>query len=181
LAIVDRLSKLLDHPITLRSVPGKGSVFGVQVPCGEAHEHVIDAAPDARSGVFDFRDLLVCFIDDELAVQDGMRSLLSRWSCQVIAAGSSAELMQKLVTTKRAPDLVISDYRLRGEENGIAVIENIRHEFNTDIPAFLITGDTGPERLREADASGLPILHKPLNPAKLRTLMANLLRNRPPV
>jgi len=132
-------------------------------------------------GAFDFRAALVCFVDDELAVQEGMTSLMSKWSCDVIAAGSGAELLQKLATTDRVPDLVISDYRLRGEENGITVIEKIRHEFNADIPAFLITGDTGPERLREAAVSGLPILHKPLNPAKLRTLMAHLLRNRPPV
>ncbi len=180
LAIVDRLSKLLAHPVKLRSTPGKGTVFSVLVPHGDAREHVPGAAPDASSGAFDFRAALVCFVDDELAVQEGMTSLMSKWSCDVIAAGSSAELLKKLAVTGRVPDLVISDYRLREEENGITVIEDVRNEFNAEIPAFLITGDTGPERLREAAASGLPILHKPLNPAKLRTLMANLLRNRPP-
>lgn len=70
--------------------------------------------------------------------------------------------MQQLAAASRVPDLVISDYRLRDGENGIGVIENVRHEFNADIPA-------------------LPILHKPLNPAKLRTLMASLLRNRFPI
>ncbi len=180
LAIVDRLSKLLGHPLTLRSIPGQGSVFGVRVPCGDAHEHLPERPPNALQGVFDFRDVLVCFIDDELAVQQGMTSLMNKWSCQVIAAGSSAELLLKLADAGRAPDLVISDYRLRGTETGITVIENVRRAFNADIPAFLITGDTGPERLREAAASELLILHKPLNPAKLRTLMANLLRHRSP-
>ena len=52
----------------------------------------------------------------------------------------------------------------------------LRGEFNVDIPALLVTGDTAPDRLRDAEASGLPILHKPLNPARLRTLIANLLR-----
>jgi CheY-like chemotaxis protein len=84
-------------------------------------------------------------------------------------------MQPQLHSASRVPDLIISDYRLRNEENGIDVIEQIREEFNTDIPAFLITGDTGPERLREAEASGLPILHKPLKPARLRTLMANVL------
>jgi two-component system, sensor histidine kinase len=181
LAIVDRLSKLLCHPVALRSAPGKGTMFSVMVPCGDAREYIAGATPDTPSGAFDFRDALVCFVDDELAVQQGMASLMSKWACDVVVAGSGAELLQKLATTDRVPDLVISDYRLRGEENGITVIENVRHEFNACIPAFLITGDTGPERLREAAASGLSILHKPLNPAKLRTLMANLLRHRPPV
>ena len=177
LAIVDRLSKLLHHPVTLRSVPGRGTVFGVTVPCGEPTQ-VSGAVPEALEGAFDFRGTLVCFVDDELAVQEGMTSLMRKWSCDVVAAGSGAELLQKLATIEQAPDLIISDYRLRQEESGITVIENVRHEFNTDIPAFLITGDTGPERLRQAATSGLPILHKPLNPAKLRTLMANLLRKR---
>jgi len=72
------------------------------------------------------------------------------------------------------PDLIVSDYRLRGEENGIEVVARLREEFNADIPALIITGDTGPDRLREAQASGLHILHKPLNPAKLRALIASL-------
>jgi CheY-like chemotaxis protein len=72
--------------------------------------------------------------------------------------------------------MIICDYRLRAGENGIEVVEMLRNEFNVDIPAVLVTGDTAPDRLRDAEASGLPILHKPLNPARLRTLIANLLR-----
>jgi len=62
----------------------------------------------------------------------------------------------------------VSDYRLRGEENGIQLVARLREEFNAEIAALIVTGDTGPERLREAQASGLHILHKPLNPARLR-------------
>ena len=80
------------------------------------------------------------------------------------------------MAVERLPDLIVSDYRLRGSENGIEVVELLRNEFNVDIPALLVTGDTAPDRLRDAEASGLPILHKPLNPARLRTLIANLLR-----
>ena len=89
---------------------------------------------------------------------------------------SDLEMLQQLVTVQRLPDLIISDYRLRGGENGIEVVELLRNEFNVDVPAMLVTGDTAPDRLRDAEASGLPILHKPLNPARLRTLIANLLR-----
>ena len=102
--------------------------------------------------------------------------LLRKWQCDVLTAGSGAEMMSKLVTLQRLPDLIVSDYRLRGTENGIQVIEMLRTEFNVDIPALLVTGDTAPDRLRDAEASGLHILHKPLNPARLRTLITHLLR-----
>jgi CheY-like chemotaxis protein len=105
-----------------------------------------------------------------------MAALLRKWKCDVLTAGSGAEMMGKLVAVDRLPDLIVSDYRLRGTENGIQVVEMLRNEFNVDIPALLVTGDTAPDRLRDAEASGLPILHKPLNPARLRTLIANLLR-----
>ena len=85
-------------------------------------------------------------------------------------------MLAKLLGVRKLPDLIVSDYRLRGEENGIQVVEMLRSEFNADIPALLVTGDTAPDRLQDAEASGLPILHKPVNPARLRTLIANLLR-----
>ena len=72
---------------------------------------------------------------------------------------------------KQVPRLIISDYRLRGEETGHKVIERLRHEYNEDIPAILITGDTAPERLREAAAGGHALLHKPVQPQQLRQAM----------
>jgi len=125
---------------------------------------------------FDLSHCLVLVIDDEAAVQEGMATLLRMWKCDVLTAGSCAEMKSKLVELQRLPDLIVSDFRLCGAENGIQVVEMLRSEFNLDIPALLVTGDTAPDRLRDAEASGLPILHKPLNPARLRILIANLLR-----
>jgi two-component system, sensor histidine kinase len=176
LAIVQRLSRLLDHPVELRSTVGKGSMFAITVPLGARENYVpIESNPDT-AGVFDLAGALVLVIDDEGAVQEGMAALLRKWQCEVLTAGSGKEMLQQLVSAQRLPDLIVSDYRLRGGENGIEVVELLRNEFNVDIPALLVTGDTAPDRLRDAEASGLPILHKPLNPARLRTLIANLLR-----
>jgi CheY-like chemotaxis protein len=175
LAIVDRLSKLLNHPIALRTKIGRGSMFSVWLPSGNPREYV-PVQTSAQSFVkVDLQGKWVVVVDDEMAVQQGMESLLRKWLCEVTVAGSWAEMQQRLADSTRVPDLIISDYRLRDNENGIQVVQAIRNEFNTDIPALLITGDTGPERLREAQASGLPLLHKPLSPARLRTLMASLL------
>ena len=175
LAIVKRLAKLLNYPVKLRSTVGKGSMFSITLPRGNREEY-FPAATSPEASAFDLSHSLVLVIDDEAAVQEGMAALLRRWKCDVLTAGSGAEMMGKLVAVERLPDLIVCDYRLRGTENGIEVVEMLRNEFNVDIPALLVTGDTAPDRLRDAEASGLPILHKPLNPARLRTLIAGLLR-----
>jgi CheY-like chemotaxis protein len=175
LAIVSRLAKLLNYRVTLRSAVGKGSVFAITLPRGSGADYVpAEGSPEATA--FDLSHSLVLVIDDEAAVREGMATLLRKWQCDVLTAASGVEMKNKLVELQRLPDVIVSDYRLRGEENGIQVVEMLRSEFNIDIPAVLITGDTAPDRLRDAEASGLPILHKPLNPARLRTLLANLLR-----
>jgi len=175
LAIVDRLSRLLDHPVSVRSQEGRGSVFRVDLPAGDPADYVADSPEPSSVAKADLAGRWIIVIDDELAVQQGAEAVLRKWKCEVTVAGSLAELQACFADTDRVPDLIISDYRLRGNENGIQVIRAIRQEYNIEIPAVLITGDTGPDRLREAQASGLPLLHKPLGPARLRTLLASLL------
>jgi len=176
LAIVERLAHLLGHNVELRSEVGKGSVFSVTLPRGSREDCIPADAPLESTTAFDLSHALVLVIDDEAAVQDGMAAVLRKWGCDVLTAGSGEEMLAKLVGVRRLPDVIVSDYRLRGKENGIQVVEMLRNEFNIDVPALLVTGDTAPDRLRDAEASGLPILHKPVNPARLRTLIANLLR-----
>jgi CheY-like chemotaxis protein len=118
---------------------------------------------------------LILVVDDEAAVQAAMSSLQSRWGYDVIAAGSAGELLRKTETSSVKPSLIICDYRLRGQENGTAVVRRLRSEYNDNIPALLITGDTAPDRLKEAQASGLPLLHKPVTGARLRAALAKLL------
>jgi CheY-like chemotaxis protein len=77
------------------------------------------------------------------------------------------------------PDLIISDYRLREQRTGAQAITELRAKFGLHLPAILITGDTAPERLAEARASGIPLLHKPLAPAQLQRLVAELLFTEP--
>ena len=87
-----------------------------------------------------------------------------------------------LAEAGRPPDIIVSDYRLRDRENGIDVIMQIRDHYRLDIPGILVSGDTGPELLREAKEKGLRILHKPVRPAKLRALIEHLVspaRNEP--
>jgi signal transduction histidine kinase/ActR/RegA family two-component response regulator len=178
LAIVERLVKLLGHPLELRSQLGKGSMFAVTVPRGRREDFV---PGEADGQIFVDRDVansLILVVDDEPDVRESMLALLGRWRCEVVAAESCDEMLQKLVSVQRMPDLIVSDYRLKDGENGIDVVARLREEFNAQVPALLITGDTGIEQLREAEESGLHVLHKPLNPSRLRALIANLRRER---
>jgi two-component system, sensor histidine kinase len=178
LAIVERLVKLLDHSLELRSQLGKGSVFAVSLPRGRREEFVPGEADGQIVVDRDVANSLILVVDDEPDVRDSMLALLGKWRCEVIAAESCSEMLGKLVSIKRMPDLIVSDFRLQGDENGIDVVARLREEFNAQVPALLITGDTGMEQLREAEESGLHVLHKPLNPSRLRALIANLRRER---
>jgi signal transduction histidine kinase len=178
LAIVERLVKLLNHPLELRSQLGKGSMFAVTVPRGRREDFV---PGEADGQIFVDRDVansLILVVDDEPDVRESMLALLGRWRCEVVAAESCDDMLQQLVSVQRMPDLIVSDYRLKDGENGIDVVARLREEFNAQVPALLITGDTGIEQLREAEESGLHVLHKPLNPSRLRALIANLRRER---
>jgi CheY-like chemotaxis protein len=96
-----------------------------------------------------------------------------------VTAASGTDALAQLASSPRAPDLLLCDYRLRGAEDGVTVIEAIRGEFNADIPAVLVTGDTAPDRIRAIGASGLPVLHKPLREDELHEVLAYLLSARP--
>jgi two-component system, sensor histidine kinase len=173
LAIVRRMTDLLDYKLTLRSQPGHGSCFEITVPISRRAKEPIETQSAAASGAL-ARGLIVV-IDDESAIQRAMSSLLTGWGHDVVTGGSGDEAMQRLSSRPDRPDLVICDYRLREGENGIGVIQRMRSEYNQDIPAMLITGDTAPDRLAEARASGLILLHKPVPNSKLRAAIVNLI------
>jgi two-component system, sensor histidine kinase len=173
LAIVRRMTNLLNCKLTLRSKPGRGSCFEIAIPISKRPIQTDAPQPAASFGAL-ARGFVVV-IDDESAIQRAMSSLLTGWGHDVIAAGSSNDAMQQLSSRPDRPDLIICDYRLREGENGIRVIERMRSEYNQDIPALLITGDTAPDRLAEARASGLILLHKPVSNSKLRAAIVNLI------
>ena len=175
LAIVKRLSTLLDHGLELRSQPGRGSCFAVEVPLAQASALQTVAAQAASFAPVQRGAGLILVLDDELKIQIAMQTLLESWGYSVIAAGSGDEMLAAIATASEAPRLIICDYRLRDNETGTAVVERLRSEFNDDIPAMLITGDTAPDRIREAEASGLLLLHKPVPNGKLRAAIAHLI------
>ena len=174
LAIVERLGKLLEAPLTLASKIGRGSMFAIDLPLASGAVEPQLAVTPAAGADGDLRGLLVVVVDDEEAILAATREVLEKWQCKVLTAGSGAQALERLASSTQAPDLLICDYRLRDHETGIDVIDALRAEFNADIPALLVSGDSAPARMREAEANGLRVLHKPFNDESLRQALGGI-------
>jgi signal transduction histidine kinase/CheY-like chemotaxis protein len=177
LAIVDRLRRLLNHQIELTSTVGRGSRFTILVPIAAAGVSSVETVRSPHPAAFAIEGKVILVIDDAPIVLEGTSGLLGKWGyCVVTAASDEAALIQ-LAEREQRPDLVISDYHLANGKTGIEAIERIDAAFGASIPAILISGDTAPERLRDARDKGYILLHKPVDPARLRAVMHQLFRD----
>ena len=175
LAIAQGLARALGQELRLASVPGRGSVFRLCLPIARVAvvaEECSDSLP-APLRAFNVRVLV---IDDDETVRAGMRQLLEVWGCECDVADSIEEA--QACARANPPDLVIADYRLREQRTGAEAVAALRAEFGAGLPCLLITGDTAPQRLREALATGVPLLHKPVLPGELHRAMGYLLSGR---
>jgi two-component system, sensor histidine kinase len=173
LAIVRRLTEVLQCTLTLDSRLGRGSCFAITLPRATSLIPEEPASVAPPSGALKRGFVLV--IDDEAAIQQAMYSLLTNWGHGVLTAPSGDAMLAHVADCPTRPDLIISDYRLRGGETGVEVIRRLRGEYNDEIPALLITGETALDRLREARESGFLILHKPVSNSRLRAAIGNLI------
>ena len=177
LAIVERLALLLQHRIVLDSELGQGSCFTIVLPAGDVMALMGSAVAPAYLGQRDVNGMRVMVIDDEAAVRAGMLAVLEAWGCETVLAGSEGEALDNL-RGHAPPHVIVADYRLRDGKTGAQAIERLRREFGGDIPALIITGDTDPARLREAQASGHALMHKPVQPGKLRAYLRSVQRRK---
>ena len=177
LAVVARLSMLLGHHIEVKSAPGKGSMFAVEVPMIRPESrNEVKASPAAGQVNENLAGKLVVLIEDEAAVLRGTRMTLMDGGCQVLAAESCAAALAEIASLDRWPDAILADYRLRGEETGIVAVERIRRVLGAPIPAVIITGDTDPRRISEAAAGGYALAHKPVSPETLYRFLEAAIR-----
>ncbi|WCM22581.1 hybrid sensor histidine kinase/response regulator [Paraburkholderia bryophila] len=176
LAIVRRLTDLLDCKLALWSRPGSGSCFEVSIACAKSGVIPVETPDDEL--VSTPTTGLVVVVDDEQAIRAGMSSLLTGWGHEVVAVGSVDEAIRLLSSYTVRPDLIICDFRLRDGENGMEAIDLLRAEYNEDIPAMLITGDMAVGRLLDAKTRGVVLLYKPVPNGKLRAAITNLIATR---
>ncbi len=175
LSIVQRMTTLLGVPIVLSSRLGHGTRFGLHLRRCEFSERAGKGERDGGPGLLPGQGKLVVLVDDDAAILAAMRSLFAQWGIDLIAEPSLEAAKAALAASGRAPNLILSDYRLPGEHDGIAVVAQCRALFGEDLPGVLITGDTGKEAIQAIDQSELRVMHKPLQPAKLRALLTHLL------
>jgi signal transduction histidine kinase/ActR/RegA family two-component response regulator len=178
LAIVRRLSGLLDHPVALRSVPGRGSTFAVSVPRTPAQAET-PLRPEAAGACGALAGRFVLVVDDDAEVREAIERLLELQGAHpVVVAGESAA-REALADLGRAPDLIISDYRLSDGAVGIEVLRRLRGTFGAEIPAAILTGDIAPAVLKAVADAGLPILSKPVSAEQLFATLEGLLPAQP--
>ena len=167
LAIVRRLTDLLNHPLELQSHPGRGSLFAVELPAaapGLLPEGSQPAPGHALNGVH-----VVLVDDDELAVASTV-GLLESWGCEVTAADSQAGILAALQHAATPPDIILSDYQI-ATADGLEIIRQLRAHFGLPIPAIILSGDTSSATASAAQQADIPLLHKPVRPARLRALL----------
>ena len=175
LAIVRRLTAAMGAEVQVRSRPGRGSMFRLWLdPWMGALLPEDQLAPtDENSSL---AHLTIWVIDDDEAVCLAMQTLLASWGCVCHVADSAQAALTRarsLPPPLCAPDLIITDYRLRHEETGAQVLETLRAHWGEGIAAIILTGDTSPQRLRDALATAAMLLHKPVAPRQLRqTILA---------
>lgn len=174
LAIVKRLTLLLDHTLTVRSRVGCGTLCRLHIEgtgLDQMEEFTVGA--ETVPPVSDEAGTLIV-IDDEEAIRAGMAELLGQWGYVVHAAATIDEALALARAHHGLIDVVISDLRLRGVEDGIDAIERVRQACGHKVPAVLVTGDTSREQLLRAHASGNVVLFKPVQPKELINVLKRL-------
>jgi signal transduction histidine kinase/CheY-like chemotaxis protein len=176
LAIVRRLARVLDAPLRLRSVPGHGTMFSIEVPLGQRPKPTEPVAPRSTSLGLTLDRRLIVIVEDDPAVLGGLQVLLKSWGADVVAFDSfaaAAEWAGAAAARKlMKPDLLITDFRLESGHTGIEVIETMRGAFGKGLPAVIVTGSLMSNQEGEAQAHDFHLLLKPVVPTKLRAMIA---------
>ena len=171
LAIVRRLAQLLDHRIIVHSIPGRGSLFAIEVPRAIEQNHFKEEAIMHESQRVSDDKKSIIIIDDDYLVLDALKLILTGWGHDILALDSGAAVRNSMANYDEIPHLIITDYRLPNSENGIDLIEYMRNEFNENIPAILITGDTALDDSVVGKTQGIRLMHKPVTTQKLKELL----------
>ncbi|EDM48411.1 PAS domain-containing hybrid sensor histidine kinase/response regulator [Marinobacter algicola] len=177
LAIVDKISRMLGHEVTVSSIEGKGSVFSVKVPVGRLLPKRPTVDEDRLiSGHSGLDGARIWVIDNDHAICQGMQTLLEGWDCQVVSAVSLEDLERQLDPAKSPVDLILADYHLDNDENGVDVVAEINGRRHCPAPVVMITANYTNELKQHIRELGHVLMNKPVKPLKLRSALNHLLR-----
>ncbi|WP_445571977.1 ATP-binding response regulator [Pseudomonas sp. E102] len=173
LAIVERIAHILGYRVQVRSRPGRGSVFSIDVPLSAERPLPMSQVPvqPVAGNPLPGRRLLV--IDNEVSILQSMAALLEQWGCEVLTATDQAAALD--VLRGRAPELILADFHLDHGVVGCEVVRHLREHFQRAIPAVIITADRSDQCRRALRKLNAPLLNKPVKPGKLRAVLSQLL------
>ncbi|KAA1193328.1 response regulator [Pseudohalioglobus sediminis] len=173
LAIVSRYAELLGHPIKLRSVQGRGTLFSITVTYGQRQAQ--GRGEQAVSTARDLEGLRILCLDNDPLILDGMQQLLMTMGAEAEGVSSRAQLLQRLGNGTR-PDIVLADYHLDEGDTGVNAVVEARKLSGSEIPCVIISADDSDVIKDRAKAVGFRFLAKPVNAARLRALVLALTR-----
>ena len=175
LAIVARLTRVMNVTVTLSSRQGRGSVFRLTLPSGMASTKESPTLTEPSRLEPPLAGLRVLVIDDDEHVRAAMTALLEAWECRSRTADSGSAAAGIVTNSDFKPDLIVADFRLRHHQTGADVIHQLREVVGRVIPAIIMTGETNPDRVREIEDSGIDVLQKPVDEMQLRSMISRVL------
>jgi CheY-like chemotaxis protein/two-component sensor histidine kinase len=166
LSIVQRGARMLGYALRVDSRVGRGSVFTLTMPCADApaSSGVLLRHPAESATV---EGAFIVVVDDDEDNRLATLGVLRAWGCHVLSGGSADEVLGQSQEHLRAPDLILTDYRLKGATSGFDVVAALRNYHEEPIRALLVTADTGAEVREQADALDVRVLHKPVGVRRL--------------
>ncbi|MDR5862862.1 PAS domain-containing protein [Halomonas campisalis] len=179
LAIADKVARMLDHPLWVTSVAGRGSLFSILLPYGELAPQSPLVAPAAMSsGDMGLEGKRIWVVDNDADICEAMRLLLTRWGCEVWVADSEMALAEQVALDTASVDALIVDYHLDDGDTGLALAERINARRREPLPVMTITANHSAELKQRMRALGYALLHKPVKPLRLRMALSRLIAAR---
>ena len=173
LAIVRRIGEVLEHRIDVRSTPGKGTAFSIEVPRGSAGSAPPESLqPPARQE--ESLPGVILIVEDETSVRTSLSRLLRKKDIRAIAVATAEDALAQVHEIGISPDLLICDYNLRGSANGVDTVKALRKALEWDVPAIVMTGDIRSKVVDSIAAPGVSVLIKPFSTEDLLRQMSRL-------
>lgn len=171
LSIVDQACRQLGHKVELTSEPDRGSVFRIRLPLVPSFEMPEPLKREAGRTDDADMDLIVTVVENDPDVLLATSQRLEGWGASVLSAASTEEAVEHVRSIGIPPDILIVDYQLDGDDNGIKTIQTLRDMTRTHIPAIMITATRSGDLAQSASKDDFTVLTKPVQLARLRPLI----------
>ena len=176
LALANRLSLSLNHTIECKATLGSGSCFSILVEIGEVKNSEVQL--EAISNIMDLTGARILLVEDDIDVLKASIQLMESWGC-IVDSGRDLDEIKNIIRSPDylLPNIIVADNRLPGDASGVDVVKLVQQELESVIPSIIITGDVERSHIQSIKEKGLPVLLKPIQPAKFRAILSHLINS----